>query len=61
MVSAMAVQEDTQQRWRQRPWRLESEHNSMAYTPVPDVLRLTSWGDDEVVYRPPRIMREIVS
>lgn len=61
MVSVMATQPDTHQRWRQRVWRSESEHADMAYTPVADDLRLTCWGDDEPVYRPPRILREVLA
>lgn len=61
MVSVMATQLDANERWRQRVWRSESEHADMAYTAVPDNLRLTCWGDDEPAYRPPRILREVLA
>jgi hypothetical protein len=60
-VTVMAFEVDTQDRWRQRSWRDDTMHAGMSYRPQPDFLRLTSWQNDEPVYRPPRILREVVA
>lgn len=60
-VTAMTYEPDTQARWRQRSWRSAAMHKGMGYTPQADYLRLTPWGADEAVYRPPRILREVMA
>ena len=61
MVSVMAVQQDDQSRWQQRPWRDAGAHQGFPYAPLADELRMAPWGSDEPVFRPPRILREVVA
>ena len=61
LVSVAAVTTLTQQSWRQRPWRQAEDHQGMSYSPLADELRMAPWGDDEPVFRPPRILREVVA
>ncbi|PJX12707.1 hypothetical protein CWI66_16200 [Halomonas sp. 141] len=61
MISVASVSPSTEQRWRQRPWRQAEEHTGMAYSPLTDTLRMAPWGTDEPVFRPPRILREILA
>ncbi|MDR5899479.1 hypothetical protein QC823_10810 [Halomonas vilamensis] len=60
-VTAMTFERDTQACWRQRSWRDQEMHVGLPYTPLADHLRLTPWGSDEPVYRPPRILREVLA
>lgn len=60
-VSVMSTQPHTEERWRQRSWRSAEMHQGMGYTPQKDHLRLLPQGDDEPVYRPPRILREVIA
>ncbi|MDP3535129.1 MAG: hypothetical protein Q8S08_07040 [Halomonas sp.] len=60
-VSVMSTQPDAEERWRQRSWRSLAMHQRMGYTPQADYLRLTPRGDNEPVYRPPRILREVMA
>lgn len=59
-ISIEAFQEDDRQHWRQRPWRQAAEHHGMGYNAIPDQLRMHATGNDEPVYRPPRILKEVV-
>lgn len=59
-VSIMSTFPDHEERWRQRSWRAPEMHTGMPYTPQADCLRLTPAGSDEPVYRPPRILREVM-
>lgn len=52
---------DEQQRWRQRSWRSPAMHRSMPYVPRVDHLALMPGSPDEPVYRPPRILREVIA
>lgn len=61
MIRVASVSPDSGQRWRQRPWRQIEEHAGMAYTPLADTLRMASWREDEPVFRPPRILREVLA
>ncbi|RUR29718.1 hypothetical protein ELY33_12295 [Vreelandella andesensis] len=60
-VTATTFEPDTQRRWCQRSWRDQAMHAGMPYTPQADYLRLTPKGKDEPVYRPPRILREVLA
>lgn len=61
MISVIATQVDTQSRWQQRPWREVTFHQGLSYTPLEDDLGMTAWGVDEPVFRPPRILREVIA
>ncbi|NOG32810.1 hypothetical protein HLB35_15510 [Halomonas sp. TBZ9] len=60
-VTFVSTESDDQARWRQRSWRDPGLHTDFTYTPQADALRLTPWGEDEAVYRPPRILREVLT
>lgn len=55
-----SVESDTGEGWRMRPWRSADDHTSDRYTPVPDTLRMGLVGDDVPVFRPPRVLREVL-
>ena len=56
-----AVEPDPDEGWRMRPWRSAEHHTSDRYTAVPDTLRMGLTGADEPVYRPPRVLKEVLA
>lgn len=59
-TTPLTHEQDDHKRWRQRSWRSQVMHNAMPYTPQADHLGLLPRAADELVYRPPRILREVV-
>lgn len=60
-MTPLTHEPDTSARWRQRSWRSEAMHSAMPYTAQADYLSLVPNGKDEPVYRPPRILREVLA
>lgn len=55
-----SIKKDPTNRWQLRPWRTGEMHKNRDYTAIPDVLSMTSGGKSEPVYRPPRMLKEVL-